>query len=199
MRNTTAEQSPDVIYRIDADDLIRGFNSPWADFARANDAAELAEPDHVIGRPLWDFITGTTERTLYHHMLRRVRQFGRPITLPYRCDGPTARRFMQLTITRATNDQLEFRSKYLLTEPRARQPLLSRYATRSSRMLEACSFCNRIQLNDHWDEAEQIANKLKLFNEPVLPQLTHGVCPDCLPEFQRRLTINEPARSEPTR
>jgi hypothetical protein len=80
----------EIRYRIDAGDRISGVSDSWSPFALANDGIELARP--LVGRAIWDFISGVTTRAVYLELFARVRH-GRAVTFPYRCDSPALRRF----------------------------------------------------------------------------------------------------------
>jgi len=83
-------------YRVDATDRIVELCSDWNRFALGNDGAR-AMADRVLGRPLFDFITGDSSRLFMHAVLDGVRTLCRPRMLPYRCDSPSERRWFQMT------------------------------------------------------------------------------------------------------
>lgn len=87
------------IYRVDAQDRVVFANAEWFDFARENSAVSL-KPEVVIGVSLWDFICSSETRHLFEILLKQVRATGKSVTLPYRCDSPDCRRFMELRIAR---------------------------------------------------------------------------------------------------
>ncbi|NQU49755.1 MAG: hypothetical protein HQ519_13975 [Planctomycetes bacterium] len=82
-------------YRIDSEDKILAVSAEWLRFAKENMAADL-EREFVVGRSLWQFITGDEVKHLYEIIFERARQTGDQIALPFRCDSPTERRFMEL-------------------------------------------------------------------------------------------------------
>jgi hypothetical protein len=49
----------------------------------------------------------------------------------------------------------------------------------SPRLLRACAWCERIQL-DEWVRADVAIAKLCTFEWPEPPTFTHGICDDCL-------------------
>src|SRR5450631_2450126 len=85
-----------VSYQIDGHDDIISVNSAWKAFARSNGAPHLAE--QVVGRSLWEFVSDGTTRQVYRDLLVRVRG-GRTVTFSYRCDSPSLRRYMRMTMT----------------------------------------------------------------------------------------------------
>ena len=110
-------------YRVDATDRINWVDSWWLAFARENGAPELTA-DSVIGRSLWDFVSGADTRRLFKAIHERVRSSGAPVVLPFRCDSPSLRRHMRLTISREESQQLHYGSVLLRVEPQVLLPVL---------------------------------------------------------------------------
>src|SRR5262245_21452962 len=84
-----------VVYRIDAHDQLVHVNDAWTAFALDNGAAALDAP-HVLGRPLWTFITDPTTAYIYRHFVARVRRLRSPIAFRFRCDAPARRRWLAM-------------------------------------------------------------------------------------------------------
>jgi len=167
------------IYRLDATDRIVWVNDAWLAFARENDAAALAA-ETVLYRPLWDFITNTEVQHLYGLIFDKVRSTGSVVTLPFRCDSPTRRRFMELVVGPEPQQTLNLASRLLWEEPREPVALLEAARPHSERFLTICSWCKRVLLaHGQWAEVEVAMRSLDTFQEPVLPRLTHGICPSC--------------------
>src|SRR5262245_14710670 len=87
----------DVVYEINNRDEIIFVNEGWVQFALANQGTHLI-PEKIIHRPLWDFITDSSTCQIYKDIVGRVRA-GRQTRFDFRCDSPTFRRFMEMTIT----------------------------------------------------------------------------------------------------
>ncbi|MBC8328945.1 MAG: hypothetical protein H8E31_09385 [Planctomycetes bacterium] len=166
-------------YRIDSQGRIVDVSLEWLDFARENCAHRL-DRQALVGRPLWEFIAGSETRCLYEMVFERVRKEEVTVTLPFRCDSPTLRRFMQLVVRPAPEGWLELEGQVIRTEVRAEVPLLDPSAVRSEEFLNICSWCKKVQRSqDEWIEVEGAIADLELFAAPVLPQLSHGLCPAC--------------------
>ena len=167
-----------VEYHLDADDRFVWVNDAWRFFADANDAPlETREP---LRRPIWDFVTNPETRHLYMAMFGKVRQWGQPIAVEFRCDAPTWRRAMTLTMSRRGPSGLVLHVEALTLDPREPVALLDARAARDTRMLTMCSWCKKVALEQHrWVEVEVAVNELALFRAPALPGLTHGLCPPC--------------------
>lgn len=176
-----------IRYRIDANDVIVSVDNSWHRFAEANDGAELTG-DHVLGRLLWDFVADDTTCQLYQQMLVGVRR-GQPVQFTLRCDAPSCRRLLEMTIRPEQDGTVEFATRALKVEERDSVPLLARETARSGDWLHICAWCNRINLdNDDWVEVEEAAARLRLFELRLMPQLTHGICPRCRTSMMATIT-----------
>jgi hypothetical protein len=175
-----------VRYRINPDDEILEVNEGWQHFALANDAAHLAD-EKVIGRLLWGFISDDATRHLYQQIVKRVRQ-GVHTTFTLRCDGPSCRRHLEMTIRADETGNVEFETTVLKSEDREAIPLLDPRVARSGEMLRVCAWCNRIDTGSgEWMEVEEAIRHLGLFELDAMPQLTHGVCDECFDFMESRL------------
>ncbi len=166
----------DVIYRLNDRDEICFANEAYDQFAAANDGMSCAS-GAVLHHPLWGFITDRTTRQLYRDILGRVRR-GRPVRFPFRCDSPACRRLMEMDIGGA-GGTVEFRVRTIAEDSRPFQALLAAEAPRSRELLRACSWCKKVHVGDAWAEVEDAVARLRLFERPVLPAVTHGICEPC--------------------
>jgi hypothetical protein len=176
---TESSDAP-VRYAIDAADRICFVDDAWGSFATANDGAELTR-SAVIGQSLWDCISDPATRALYKQLVARVRQ-GQIAEFTLRCDGPSCRRLLEMTITAAADGVVEFETRTVHAEQRAPQALLQRDTQRSSELLRACAWCNRVDVGtevSEWVEVEDAIERLRLFERGLAPQLTHGICETC--------------------
>jgi hypothetical protein len=180
------EENAAVSYHLDQRDEIAWVSDSWHAFAVANDAPELA-PERVRGRSLWDFIADPTTAHLYEQILARVRR-DEAVRFNFRCDSPTQRRMMEMTIRLRSDRLVEFATLLLQVEERSPVMLLARSAPRSERRLGACGWCSRIKLDeDRWVSAEIVVRELRLFEQERVPQLAHGICVACLAAVRRDL------------
>jgi len=140
-----SHNSPIFSYIIDSQNQVIAVNRNWTDFARENQA-EALNSDAVLGRPLFNFIAGDETRHLYTMIIERVRRTGQTLLVPFRCDAPSLRRFMQLIITPLENVQLQFSGELLREEPRDPVALLDTGIERSKQFLTICSWCKQINL-----------------------------------------------------
>ena len=42
-----------------------------------------------------------------------------------------------------------------------------------------CGWCSRVWAGGAWVEVEAAAGRLGLFERPLLPSMSHGICEDC--------------------
>jgi hypothetical protein len=171
-------------YELDDSLNIVSVDAGWSEFALANGAPELAS-DALLGRPLMARIAGDSTVQLYEHLFDKVRRTGRPVVVPFRCDSPTLRRFLELTVEPGSRG-LRVSSTLLHTESRLRVSLLDPRTPRSDEPLRMCSFCKHVKVDDDWREVEDAVVALRLFERELLPMISHGVCPSCL---QRALAV----------
>jgi len=162
-----------VSYRIDQDDSIAALGDDWVSFAIANDATHLAD---VTGRSLWDFVSDSTTRQVYRQLLARVRQ-GRTIRFSYRCDAPSLKRFMQMTMSPAPAGGVTFESATVRTEPCGTTSALPEAGP--DHLLRMCGWCKRVAVDGQWEEVECAVERSGVFaGRP--PAITHTMCPSCL-------------------
>lgn len=166
------------VYSIDAADHVDFVSPEWEDFAARNDAGHLTARA-VTGRPLFDFIMDPTTAQIYQAAIQRVRGHGNSVTLPFRCDGPHCRRYMELHISLRQGDGVTFESRLLREEPRPVVALLDPSVAHGGDLLRMCSWCKQVAVEDAWVEVEEAVIRLGLFDGQRVPELSHGICPRC--------------------
>jgi hypothetical protein len=172
-----------VMYRIDGYDRIVSVNAAWEEFARANDAPELA--DSVVGQSLWGYISSGDVRQLYHDLLTSVRQSQRVARLPFRCDSPEVQRSMELTIIPHPGDVVEFQSR-LLAEQNQRADREA--IVHAQDLLRVCSWCKKAFIGGDWVEIDEAVTRLGLFTVgPASPMISHGICPTCVAKVRAEI------------
>jgi hypothetical protein len=167
-------------YVIDGDDRIVTVCDNWLRSALQNQPDILIKLDSVLERSIWDSIEGPEAQFIYKTLLANIREKRHPITLPYRCDTLDKRRFLELTIIPLAFSHVKFISFCKHEENRTAVPLLDPGFPRSPEYVRMCSMCKKVAITgDYWAEVEVAIVSLKLFEKPVLPQITHGFCPEC--------------------
>ena len=187
------EDPREFIYQVDAQNRILFANQNWFAFARENGATNLA-PTDVIGQVIWGFPCNSETRHPFEILLQKVRATGVTAGLPFRCDAPDRRRFMELQILLRQNQELEFRSRILRQELRDSVRLMEPDVERTNTLLVMCGWCKQVQLPDEcWVEVEAAIKALRLFSAPRLPRISHGICQLCVAAFNQVLAQNVPA------
>jgi hypothetical protein len=165
-------------YHVDGQNRITQVSPNWDAFALANDAPEVCA-GKILNRHLMDYLDGFETKHLYDIMLGKVRKSQHPITVPFRCDAPALRRFMELTMRPWKGEGVEFQTLVLREEARTPTILLDRASRRGGGAVSMCAWCKRVNVGSEWLEVEDAVAKLQLFQEPVVPELTHGICNSC--------------------
>jgi len=166
-------------YRVEPDMRIGWTSANWDRFARENGAPELTD-GRVLGHPLWEYIEGDGTRAVYAAVIEWVRATGREIVLPFRCDSPDVRRFMELRMKPSPKQELEVVAELLREEPRSYVGLLDPRRPRAGEAIRICSFCKRVEIRgSEWLEVEDATTALELSDDAPYPPLDHSVCPDC--------------------
>ena len=180
-------------YSVDADDLLIEVDTLWLAFARENGAAELTAAS-VLGRSLWDFVEGEAIRAVYEVIHTRVRSSGKSAMFPFRCDSPTLKRYMRMTIAFAEADQLIYESHILRVEPQRPLVVLDADQQRSQSFLTICSCCKKAMLESvGWLEIEEFVLAMGILESDNIPQLCHSICPECFKTICRSVDNNTAA------
>jgi hypothetical protein len=171
--------STEISYRIDRENRLIDVGGDWDAFALENETPSLRR-EAVLGRSLLDFVTGAETRHLYEVLLGRARA-GPPLRrLPFRCDSPGLRRFMEMDIASPDGAAVEYRCRVLRTEPRPPVYTVTAEAG-GERTMRMCSWCKKVHLTrDLWVEVEEAIARFGLLEDEAPPQITHGMCDACL-------------------
>lgn len=175
-----------LIYRICSQDNIVFVNNEWIDFAISNGANELVR-ESIIGRSLWDFISDDTTIHIYRELFVLVRN-GRNAEFNFRCDSPSIKRYMKMTIMLTENNIIQLETMTLNTENCEKQIKFAEGATNNLDLLNICGWCKKVKIDtERWEEIEQAVETLDLFNRASLPFITHGICPRCLTKMKAKI------------
>lgn len=167
-------------YTIDGENRIVSVSGNWLSFARENQGGESCHPDRVMNEPLWKFIDGNETRYLYELCIAKVRGQQQTMILPFRCDAPDRRRYLELQMTPRPQEEIEFASRILREEPRETVQLLQNDVARAETLIKMCSMCKKVEISkDVWLEVEDAIIEMGFFLKEKLPQITHGCCKPC--------------------
>ena len=168
-------------YTIDAQDTIVAVGGAWDDFARSN-AGEKIVAAQIIGKQLDRFIHGDETLMFVRTMIMSARVLNRPIHRPYRCDSPTQKRFMAMTVHPREQGAVEVIHQELRNEPIVhRVDMVAAPLGRGSKYAKRCSVCNRVRIDGVWSEVDEAVQAKRLV-PTVTPtvKVIYGVCPDCV-------------------
>jgi len=166
-----------VEYRIDEHDVVVGTGSGWVEFAEVNEAPELAEG--VIGRSLWDSMEEGPLQDLWRAAVAGVRASGRVATVPFRCDGPEARRWYEMALTPAPDGSVGFRSRLVFEMDRPEVGMLRRrLPADGGAPIEICCWCAAARDGAVWQPIEVVLSSSRLL-EGAPGSVTHGFCERC--------------------
>lgn len=177
-----------IEYRIDSNDVVVSVGADWDAFARQNEGDELA--DTPTGRTLWSTIGDDSLRDLWREAVGRVRSTGTPVTVPFRCDGPSARRWFEMTMTPLEHGAVGFRSRLVVEMPRPELAVLRREVPRDpdATGIEVCSWCNAANDRGEWRPVEEALANNRLLEQDPPPPVVHGLCPQCVDSMSAQLT-----------
>lgn len=174
----------EVIYEINHRNELVRLNSAWDQFATDNGSPELIR-ERVTHKPLLTFIHDAETRHIHEILLERVRA-GRQIkALPFRCDSPELRRFMEMDIIAHENGHVLYRCRTLRTE--IREPIMSVSVLRRSGdgIMRVCSWCKKVGVdNACWVEIEDAIRLMRLDSDALAPRITHTICDSCMARLE---------------
>ncbi|MEM9464964.1 MAG: hypothetical protein AAGA90_06310 [Actinomycetota bacterium] len=173
-----------IRYRIDAEDTV------LADDADIDETPELVVP--IAGRTLWSHMAPGGTREIWQMLVRRARSSGREATVPFRCDGPTARRWFEMTVTPLADGGVGFRSDLVHEESRNEMWLLSIDADRDASLdpVLLCAWCGRGEHEGEWLELEDLATRRRLLESSDAPPIDAAVCAQCREEMASELQLS---------
>lgn len=174
-----------VVYRIDAADIIENVNDAWAQFAIDNDAPLLAT--EVIGRSIWDYISGPQVRHIYASVFERVRKHHCHLSFPLRCDSPSLYRAMRLSVSPLSEGRIEFCSvlETIRAQPRTLDILRPNLGASLTYVLKMCSWCKAMEVGARWKPIEQAIEEMRLLNQERLPTIMQALCNSCRVKYMQ--------------
>ena len=175
--------NPSVVYRVDATDRIVAVNDEWRAFAEANDSAGLADP---LGESLWQHIGDQGSRDLYTLLLTSIRVSGRSVTYPYRCDSPTLRRLMEMSVFPVDDGALDFSSRVVSTEPLPHAVMFGQSLPYSIGRVDVCGNCRKVRDRDRWSDVIDLFRRGRITARRNTFTAMYRICPDCHDSLRRQ-------------
>lgn len=186
--------------RVDRTNRIVAIGGPWDEVALANGGAAVVV-ERVLGTGLIDHVHGDPARMLVLTVLDRVRRFGTPRSVPYRCDTPHLKRWMEMTLTPAPDGTVTFEHRLLRSESMQRPVRFAAARPGAPRRpaIIRCSSCNRVRDASGWHEPDAVRFSAEAVDRPPgtavgapprpdAPILVgYGVCDACRARIERLL------------
>lgn len=174
------KQQGELFYRLDRKDTIVDVGGAWDRFANENDGQSLTA-ERIRGQSLFAHIVGTATREFVWTLLDAARKLQQPVTRCYRCDSPTLKRYMEMTIEPDPRGLLLVRHRLLSTEPLQRPIVFKVAASGTARraLIVRCSSCNRVRAEGAWLEPEAALSKGQVPTDQGVARVAYGVCSDC--------------------
>lgn len=176
--------------------IIDCGGTDWERFAAANDGGPEVARERVRGKEIWDFIVGRETQAFYRECMDRLDCADqRAVSFTFRCDSPSFRREMRMSISSICRDGgligYLFHSQLIAETERPRVTLMDRNAMlRAFRAngdwptLQVCSLCLNVRMEtpegDIWCEADQYYRR----GGTDQVRLSHGLCPLCAAKWR---------------
>ena len=167
-------------YTISAADTIVAVSGHWDEFALQNEGENIVA-SQVIGKKLEQFIHGDETLMFVRAMIMSARVLQRPVLRPYRCDSPSLKRFMEMTVQPLAQGAVEVSHRALRSEP-ITPPVRIVAAPVGAGMAftKRCSVCNRVKAQNVWSEFDAAVQAQRSLLQDAMPlRVIYGVCPDC--------------------
>ena len=97
------------------------------------------------------------------------------MTIPYRCDGLSVKRFCQMFLTPQDAGAIAIAHTLVREEP---LPTRLRFEASSATESVRCSLCNQVRHNDVWREPE-VAFAANLLRREHANMVIYKICPSC--------------------
>lgn len=177
-----------AVLRLDASDSIVEASPGWLESLCPDGGPGLTAPA-VLGRPFSDFSPDPDMAPVYQLVFKRVRATGQPMSVPYRSDALTERRYMEMEVVPLPDGFVECRTHTLLVERRPAEAPPDPWGSGADTLLPVCAWCRKVRLADgSWAPIEAAAERLALFLGPAR-RLSHGICPACDADLRRSLAF----------
>jgi hypothetical protein len=177
MRGAQPASGSPVEFLIDDEDRVIAVNREFVRFANENDW-QISRAD-VLGTTLWDHIDGRQVAALNRMLISSARSGGRTITLPMRCDSPTRKRLLDVSLTPRFGGQVALSANPRQHARRPYQPLFVPSTCNGPGEIAACSWCARFAPAGDWIEAEEAAELIGIPRGTPAPRLKYTVCRRC--------------------
>ena len=183
----SAGQTPAYFYELDAEDRIVSASESWDEFARENGGEHLVFA-RVSNTKIWDHIADPKTAALYRRIYASARR-GRSVRFFLRCDSPTVRRMLSVTVEKnSDNDRLRVSTLLFRADLRDQVSLRADNDADADMSVPVCSWCEKVRLpGGDWQEVEGAAAFLDRQEPRANCQISYAICPGCLARIEDQL------------
>ncbi|MCX8083671.1 MAG: 60S ribosomal export protein NMD3 [Calditerrivibrio sp.] len=162
-------------YVLDRDMKIIEVGSRWDLMVYENCGNFHVLKENVLGKSIFDFITGDHIRMWFESLLNLAKISGKPVIRDYRCDSPEVKRFMKMKIYLLENNLIRL-DHYIVKIEKIVQPICLNFYNEFYLKVTRCSICNRFLYKNRWIDVEEA---VKYFYFP-LSSIVDIICNDCV-------------------
>lgn len=168
------EASPDVIYFLDKQLVLRGFNKAWADFMNENHGHS---PDGYLGTPILNVIPEEI-RPFYAGSYGKALASRTRFDHDFQCSSPEAFRvFHQTAYPLTSGGGLMIVNTLVKTEPHSDKPLPLGpcHFKQGTEIISMCTHCRKVRDQDFPEKWDWVP---AAFSYPPM-KVSHGLCEAC--------------------
>lgn len=165
-------------YKVGKTKQIIAVGGEWDAFAEENEGRKALSRS-VIGRPIWDFITGAPTRMWLETLFQLAELRNEPVERIYRCDSPQLKRVMSMRISPEEDRVLRVDNELLSVEPLEKKVVIRHHSHQTGTDIRMrCSICGKIKEKENesevWTEPADLADQI-----PEGIVVAYTVCAAC--------------------
>jgi len=170
-------------YRIDNHDCIYDVAGVWQAVDEHHQSADGCGRTSLNGKSVFEQFGDQETRMIYAKIFERVRASGQAVHFQIHCDELQLIRILEACILPVGDGHLEVGFRVLSEQTRDASVILERCGV-DQPFITMCSYCGDLKDSDGtWQTLEQKITSIDLFSDASLPQISHGICPDCAENF----------------
>ncbi|MAQ86045.1 MAG: hypothetical protein CMH12_23090 [Maritimibacter sp.] len=146
-------------YRIDRSSRITWVCRNWDESTTRNGATRLTSAS-VIGRRLWDFVSGRDTREYLEALFHWSRGHDVPLHIAYRCDMPDEERYYRMSVCSTGPDEVGVSHRLLQRIAAPHPPQFSPHDGQESSA--RCSVCCRYKIGDTWVDPYRTGQHMRM-------------------------------------
>lgn len=170
------QDSADIIYIIDADFRLRGYNTSWEIFARKNNGQNVLTK-FTLGTDITEALHGRLKE-YYSQLYQKVLSTGERMDHEYECSSDKSyRKYRQSLYPLKHKAGIIISNHLLIEKPIDADPVkFNACHSGKSGVIIMCSHCRRTKDQNHRDKWDWIAE----FVKEMPANLSHGLCNQCI-------------------